>query len=163
MVIIVYGLPGTGKTCFSEHLAKDIDAVHLNTDRIRHKINKQGQYDKASKMQVYEQMCSEMTRELRRSNDVIVDGTFYNYPKRNRFIERAKALNHKTVLIEIQAPENLIRKRLQKEREFSEADIKVYNSIKSKFEPDDENDLELQSGEDNIDEMIREAKNYIYG
>ena len=163
MLIIVYGLPGTGKTYFSEHLAKEIDAVHLNTDRIRHKINKQGQYDKESKMEVYEHMQNEMTGEIHRGNDVVVDGTFSNKPKRKQFIEKAKALNQRTILIEIQANENLVRKRLSKEREFSEADSKVYTSIKSKFESDDENDLVLHSGEDNITEMIEEAKNYIYG
>jgi predicted kinase len=37
MIVLVYGLPGTGKTFFARHFAKETGAVHLNTDLVRGK------------------------------------------------------------------------------------------------------------------------------
>jgi len=39
MRILVMGLPGSGKTTFSEKLAKKFDAVHFNADEIRKSFN----------------------------------------------------------------------------------------------------------------------------
>ena len=38
--MLIMGLPGTGKTTLSKHLAQMIGAVHLNADEIRSEIHK---------------------------------------------------------------------------------------------------------------------------
>jgi len=39
MKILVYGLPGSGKSTLAEPLAKLVNGVHLNADRIREEYN----------------------------------------------------------------------------------------------------------------------------
>ena len=39
MKILIFGLPGSGKTTLAEPLAKLLGAVHLNADRIREEYN----------------------------------------------------------------------------------------------------------------------------
>ena len=42
MVVIVAGLPGTGKTYFADKLADNIKAIRISSDRVRHDIKKLG-------------------------------------------------------------------------------------------------------------------------
>jgi predicted kinase len=53
MVIVVYGLPGTGKSWLSRRLAREFHAIHLNTDIVRDELGKKGDYSQASRYQVY--------------------------------------------------------------------------------------------------------------
>ncbi len=161
--ILVFGLPGTGKTYFSRHLAEETGAVHLNTDQIREKWNKKGQYDEKTKQFVYDKLMDEMIHELRNENDVIIDGTFYEKSKREQFVEKALTTNPEIRFIEIRAREEVVRERLRTDRAYSEADFKVYRKIQSIFEPFVRPHLVLWSTNDNIRHMIQEAKKYIYG
>jgi len=161
MIIVVFGLPGSGKTYFSEHLAAEINAVHLNTDKIRIKYNKQGQYDEKSKQYVYDMLKQEMVKALQHSNEVIVDGTFYKHSKRIQFIEKAQEQQQSIQFIEIKANENIIKQRLKNRDGISDADYKVYQQIKCMFEPLESPHLELWS-DDTINTMVKKAKAYIY-
>lgn len=163
MIIIVFGLPGTGKTYFSEYLANEIDAVHLNTDKVRHALNKQEQYDKKTKQLVYDRLKNEMVANIKKGFNVIVDGTFHKKAKRRQFIEKSLNLDQKLYFIQIKTTDAIAKKRLQKRRDFSEADFKVYQQIKYEFEPFNAAHLELWSDDGNIKNMIERAKVYIYG
>jgi len=46
MLIVVTGLPGTGKTTIAESLAKEVDAVVFSTDKIRKMIFEKPVYDR---------------------------------------------------------------------------------------------------------------------
>jgi predicted kinase len=163
MIVLVFGLPGTGKTYFSAHLANDIGAIHLSTDIIRTKMNKTEEYDENTKQYIYDKLKLEMIINLKNGNDVIVEGTFYDNEKRIQFIKAAAALQSPIKFIEIKAEETLIRDRLNQDRAQSEANFKVYQKIKRIFEPFEKQHLELWSYQDNISEMKQEAKKYIYG
>ena len=70
---------------------------------------------------------------------------------------RAKA---KLLFIEVQASEELIRERLKRKRQDSEADYQIYQKLKKQFEPVEEEHLILQSTDDNITSMLDKAMNY---
>ena len=53
MIIVIFGLPGTGKSYFGERLAKQLDIVYMNSDRIRQALQLQGKYGPEEKNQVY--------------------------------------------------------------------------------------------------------------
>ena len=64
--------------------------------------------------------------------------------------------------IEVRADESLIRERLKKTREYSEADFDVYKKIKKEWEPLNERHLILHSTDDNISGMLQQAINYLH-
>ena len=70
MLIIITGLPGTGKTTLAQLLADNKIATHLNSDIIRIELDKQGQYDKASKSMIYKALI-EKTKQLLSEHDDI--------------------------------------------------------------------------------------------
>jgi predicted kinase len=162
MIIIVLGLPGTGKSYFSGFLKKEIEAVHLSTDRIRKKLNKQGQYDQQTKKLIYDEMLKKMEQAVGKNKKVILDGTFWKRSVRKRFEKKAHDLERQIFYIEIQATEHTIQQRLKSERRYSEADYKVYQQIKKSFEPVERPHLELWSDQDDISDMIKKTKNYLH-
>ncbi len=162
MVIIVFGLPGTGKTYFSEHLAASIDAKHLNTDKIRVQYKKEGKYDKETKQFIYDKLGDKAVSFLQNGENVILDGTFYSQKKRDQIIHKIKSVQDKIYFIEVKANENIVRSRLNQKRNYSEADFKIYKKIERKFEPLLKDHLILWSDNENVDEMIKKTKEYIY-
>ncbi|MFO7935370.1 MAG: ATP-binding protein [Bacteroidales bacterium] len=162
MIVMVYGLPGTGKSYFSRRLAPELDAVYLNTDIVRKEMGIQGQYDEKSKQRVYDRLLQQMTDHVSKKKNVILDGTFHKKSARDPFIRRSKEMEVDLFLIEIKAGDRTVRRRMQTEREYSEADYKVYQQIKYSFEPVERNHLSLQSDLQGVDEMIAETKQYLH-
>ena len=62
MLLLVSGLPGTGKTFFAEHLSRQLNAEHLNTDKIRKQEIENRSYSEEKKQLVYR--SEEHTSEL---------------------------------------------------------------------------------------------------
>jgi predicted kinase len=163
MIVLVYGLPGTGKTFFARHFAQETGAVHLNTDLVREKLDVKGQYDDKTKQQVYNELFKQVMRELNAKKDVIVDGTFHKKIRREQIKKIAGETNNRIYFIEIDADEKTVRKRLKKNRKYSEADFDVYQELREKFEKEEAPHIKLWSEKDNTEEMINQAKEYING
>jgi len=157
----VTGLPATGKSYFAKHTAKEIGAVHLNTDIIRKEINKLGQYDKESKRVVYDHLLESMIKHAQNKKHVIIDGTFHKKKVRERFAREARKYTREVYFVEMRATEKTVKERLKSEREYSEADFKVYKKIKSTYEKMTEPYLVLWTDENNVNELIRQLKIYI--
>lgn len=77
------------------------------------------------------------------------------------FEERAAILQESILIIEVTAEEKIIRERVSKPREFSEADFDVYLKLKTIAEPLEQDHLVLHSTNHNIDEMLQDATKYI--
>lgn len=157
LLILVMGLPGTGKSYFARHLAERIGAAYLNTDMIRDKLGLRGQYDAASKQKVYDRLYNEAAQKLTEGKIVIVDGTFHQRERREELKAIAKASNALLKLIVITATEDLIKERTSRKREYSEANFEVYRKVKENFDPIDEDHLTIESKRDNLAEMLEEA------
>ncbi len=160
-LVLVMGLPGSGKTTFAKALSKHIKAVHLNSDIVRTQLDKRGQYDEQTKIMIYDQLCEQTYQTLKNGKTVIVDATFYKQVLRNRFIDIAIKLVVPYKLIKIKAQPHTIKKRMNIDREHSEADFSVYQSIKEQFEPIEEPFLAISSEELSLEEMTQYAQQYI--
>jgi predicted kinase len=161
MILIVFGLPGTGKSYFAKHIAEEVEAVHLNTDVVRKKSGLQGQYDEKTKETVYELLLKEMTAHVSEKRNVIVDGTFQKRKTRDRFLDKSKQLGQQVFFIEMKAGDETVKQRMKSEREYSEADYQVYLRIKHSFEPMEQAHLVLWSDKEDIDELVKQAKKHI--
>ena len=61
MVILVLGLPGSGKSYFAGRLAQKINAEYLNSDQIRKEMFQGRTYSDSEKAKVYEALLQKMT------------------------------------------------------------------------------------------------------
>ena len=161
MIAIVTGLPGSGKTTFAVALARQLNALHLNTDRIRMAMGLKGQYDDMSRQKVYDELFRKTAEAIANGEDVIVDGTFYSNEWRRQFERMAKQEQVVLRWIVIKAQEPTIRERLQQKRAYSEADFEVYCKIQRIWEAFDTGHLVLWSDEMSLDEMIIKGKEYL--
>ncbi|MCG8319618.1 MAG: AAA family ATPase [Cytophagales bacterium] len=161
MIVVVFGLPGTGKSYFAGRLAEIIKAEYISSDRVRFKMIKDRAYTEEEKMKVYDQMLV-LTRQLiRQQKRVVLDATFYRKEIRQMFVALAASLNVKIYFIEVTARELLVKKRVSKKRKESEADYEVYRKVKALFQPMVEQHLTLESQENNIREMLEKAAKYL--
>ncbi len=163
MLILVFGLPGAGKSYFARHLCKEIDAVLLNTDMIREELGIKGKYDEDTKQHVYDEIRTRTAKYLKKGKDIIVDGTFHKIERREDFFRLAAGMKTEIYYIEIRASEKTIKQRLTENRKYSEADYNVYREIKKEFEAKPGCHLVLWSGIESTGKMISKAKRYIYG
>ena len=135
MLIVVTGLPGTGKTTIAEALAKEVDAVVFSTDKIRKMIFEKPVYDEEDKRIVYNELFSQTGKYLAVGKSVILDGTFYTKVLRERAKEVGKSFCEKVFFVYCDTPEDLLKERINKRKdEFSDADYSVYLKIKKIFE-----------------------------
>lgn len=162
MIIVVAGLPGSGKSYFAQALAKDVNAAYVNTDRVRNEMEARGKYSRDDKMLIYRIMVDKASEHLLEGRDVVVDGTFYLAATIDLFRTLSSALMTPIHFISIVADEELIRERLAQRRDDSEADYDVYLKIKEEVEPLEVAHVTIKSGRNNIDEMLSKARDYIY-
>jgi predicted kinase len=162
MMIIVFGLPGTGKSTFARALASQRASTHLNTDVIRSQAGLRGQYDAATKAKVYQLLFENTEQLIKEKKEVILDGTFYTAALRKPY--QALAIQYQQPLIWIQttASEATVRERVSKKRVFSEADFAVYQKVKAAFEPLEEEVLTLTTDQLSTTQMLAAVDAFIH-
>lgn len=161
ILIVICGLPGTGKTTFASALADALDAEHLNTDKIRYDAGKRGQYSEHAKEDIYESLLDAARSVLSKGRSAVLDGTFYREKLRKPFEHLATAFKVRLSWIELIAAEETVRERVSKTRPYSEADYEVYLKIKNAFEPLPGAHLTLDSGVLSMEEMLQQASAYL--
>ena len=161
MVLIVFGLPGSGKSYFACRLAEQIHAEYSNSDQLRMQMIAERSYSDTEKLQVYDAMLSAMTNAIKQQKDIVLDATFYKHSIRTAFEERAAALHASILFIEVKATEEIIKERISKPRKLSEADFDVYLKLKKINDPLLQEHLVLHSTNNNIQSMLQDAMAYI--
>ena len=160
IVVIVFGLPGTGKSYFASRLAERINAEYINSDRLRKELFPERTYSDVEKEMVYREMLKKTKTALNENTNVVLDATFYKNNVRNRLLEEIKN-NAEISFIEISAGEDIIKQRLQKERPYSEADFGIYKLIQQQWEPLNAPHLILSSTDYTINDMLQRAMDHL--
>ncbi|VVC03803.1 L-seryl-tRNA(Sec) kinase [Candidatus Bilamarchaeum dharawalense] len=158
MLIIICGLPGSGKTTAAKMISKHYSAVHLSSDIIRKQNLQKPQYSDEEKEKVYTEMAEQVEKNLKNGKNVVADATFYKAKQRDRFLALAEKAGTKGFVVICSLPESEIRKRIGKrEKGPSDADFEVYLKLKKEFEPIAGRYLEINVwGKHNILEKISE-------
>ncbi|MBK9453273.1 MAG: ATP-binding protein [Bacteroidetes bacterium] len=161
VAILITGLPGSGKTYFAKHFAPAINAAYFSSDIMRKSKAPDHTYSISEKHHVYAALLERMEHSLRAGQTVVIDATFFLESLRDEFNKVAKTTHSKVRWIEVRANKSVIRDRLSKPREDSEADYGVYLKLRDQYQPLKERHLVLHSDKYTLDEMIEKAKDWM--
>ena len=103
----------------------------------------------------------EQKKILQQGKKLIIDATLYKDVLRQPFEKLAKQFKIPINWIELKAGESIIKERVSKKRQYSEADFEVYQKIKAIYEPLSQNHLILWSDVLSLDEMVKKAREYL--
>ena len=135
LLIIVCGLPGTGKSTVAKILARRLDAQLLRTDVIRKELFRQPRYDAKNVDRVYRELFLR-TRKAGRTQNIILDATFSKKKHRQAALRVAKLLGLRFIMIETVCSVAVVHLRLEKRtrRSISDARFQHYLAMRSRFE-----------------------------
>ena len=161
MLILIAGLPGTGKTTIAKAFAKKQGALHFNSDQIRRELGLWGSYRPEDKARVYKELFSRTKDALASGKTVVVDSTFYRAELRRPFVELAENQGVEIKWVLATAPEKTLRQRVSAPRPDSEANEAVLEKIQAEFEPLEQPFLTLDTSNGSPDALADAIYHYL--
>lgn len=161
VLILIAGLPGSGKSTIARVLSAQRGALHLNSDLLRRELGLMGHYHPDHKAKVYAHLVEKTKAALSAGQDVIADSTFSKESVRKPFRDIAAVSRAPLVWVEVRAAESTIRERLKTPRPDSEADFEVYEKIRDEADPFAEPHLVVWSDEADMNTIIAAINEYI--
>lgn len=159
-VVLIAGLPGTGKSTVARIFVERYGGVHISSDSTRNAMNLRGRFDPESKKKVYQAMLDSARMTLLSGQSTVVDSTFIGAGIRSLFESVARDCGVPFFWVEMHATENSIRERLKTPRTDSEADFSVFLALRAQNEPLSMPHLELWSDKMSLEEMVQFIYNY---
>jgi predicted kinase len=150
-LILVCGLPGTGKTTVAKKIADKTGSFVFNTDIVRKELFEKPGYTENEKSLIYNLLFEMAEKFLRSAKNVVLDGTFYKKELRERVRKIAEKMNSDFHLVEVKCEEKILKGRMgkrKKEKTPSDADFGVYMKIKKEFEPISEKHFVIDTGKE---------------
>jgi predicted kinase len=136
VLILLSGLPGSGKTTFAHQLQRRIDADHVESDAVRRSIAPAPLYSHAESGAVFARVDAAARKSLFEGRHVIVDATNLTNRDRRRFLRMVAELGVRLVAIRLTAPETVIRERLAGPRDgHSQAGLDIYERMRDRPQP----------------------------
>jgi len=149
-LVVMFGLPGVGKSFVARRLAERVDAFHLLTDSIRKQLlgipvgqrrfdgYGRGIYQGDIRRRTYAEMYRRAGVFLRAGHSVILDATFLHEDARQQCRDIASRAGAPVLFVLADCPEKTVRQRLRRRARaysFSDADLSVYKGMKARFKP----------------------------
>lgn len=161
MLIMITGLPGSGKTTLAKVLVKDLNASHLNIEIIRTRMGERRQKDENLFSKSYAKMLKQTESHLHRGQTIIVEASFYKAALRKPYITLAKKYKKQLFWIWIVADDAIIKERMQEVASYKEEDFEKYLKMKDLYEPLEDRHLKLLSNSSSIKDMELKVKEYL--
>lgn len=164
ILIVVSGLPGTGKSYFCSKLAERLPFITLESDALRKVLFSSLTYSLQESSRLFRACHRLIEQLLRRGFSLILDATNLSERHREYLYSIADHLDVKLVLVWVEAPPQLVRERLKDRRNEetkSDADWIVYQKMKSSVQPIRRNHYVVDTSRDIIpviDKIVRAAE-----
>ncbi len=135
-LILLSGLPGSGKTTFAQRLAELLAFEHIESDAIRRSIADHPTYSAEESGTVFRRAEELAARALENGRHALVDATNLSNRDRKRFFRLADRTGANLIAVRLTAPGTVIRERLAKPRNgWSEAGLPVYEAMRDRGQP----------------------------
>ena len=170
VLVMLSGLPGTGKSYFARQMASRCPVVVLESDAMRKALFPEPTYLPKESARTFAALHHVTGELLRRNISVLIDAT--NLIERNRqvFYNIAEACRAKLILVATTAPSHVVRKRLEQRghsddrEDNSDADWNVYLKMESSVEPISQEHYMVDTSGDTqpvMDQVAREANRWM--
>jgi predicted kinase len=153
-LIVVSGLPGTGKSYFCRRLAERIDLVILESDDLRNRLFPTPSYSKEESTQLF-RACHGLVEELlKKGISVALDATNLEEHNREQLYHIADQSGARLIIVRMEAPPEVVQARLERrsrredKSDHSEADWSVYSKMKPTVEKIGRNHLAVDGSKD---------------
>lgn len=140
-LIALCGLPGTGKSHFAAALSRRVPCLTLGSDRLRKVLAPQPSYTREEHLRVFTAAHALLESLLAEGYRVIFDATNLTERAREPLYDIAARLAVRLVLVQLDAPHQLVRRRLARRSQgltsdaFSDADWRIYCRLYPGQEP----------------------------
>ena len=162
MIIVICGLPGTGKTFLSSTLSPHVNATLLSTDKVRKELFEKPTYSAWERALIYDVLFL-LAKYLHSSGiNCILDGTFNTEKSRTEVKEFLNLTNDQIHIIECICPEDMIITRLLlRKDDYSDANVSIYLKMKKIYEPVRQKHISINTTKP-IDKNLEKILQYIY-
>jgi predicted kinase len=136
-IIVVSGLPGTGKSYLCHRLAERLPFVILESDALRKKLFTRPTYTAEESAYLFRTIHYLIEDLLKKGASIILDATNLEEKNRERIYNIAERLNARLIIVRTEAPPELVHKRLKQRvsrknmDDNSDADWAVYQKMKT--------------------------------
>ena len=135
-LIVVSGLPGTGKTFLCNKLAEKLPIIVLESDALRKTLFPSPTYSQPESSRLFQAIHHLVAGRLKRGIPLILDATNLSELYRERLYNIADRQNARLILVRVEAPSDLVQERLKNRSEKkgfgekSDADWTVYQKLR---------------------------------
>lgn len=137
--VVLVGLPGAGKTHVAQMLRDRTGALVIESDAIRRLLFPQRTYTSEESRRLFAAIRAAIDTLLGDGVSVVLDATNLTEAERAPLYRLAERHGAKLLLVQITAPEALVRRRLTERRatdgSLSEADEEVFEKMRDRIEP----------------------------
>jgi predicted kinase len=140
VIIMLSGLPGTGKSYLAGRLAGRLHFMIVESDAVRKELFPTPTYSARESSNVFNAVHYLIEDLLHHNTSVIFDATNLDEKHRKKVYRIAEQYKTRLILVEVAAPPEIVKKRLKarllkrSENEYSDATWAVYQKMKGAAE-----------------------------
>ena len=166
-LIVVSGLPGSGKSYFSRRLAERLPLPIVESDAMRQVLAPKPSYSPGESERLFRACHALIGDLLRKGISLIFDATNLIERHREQLYRIADSADAKLIIVRLEAPPELVRQRLERrqtepdQNDKSDADWKVYQKMTATAEKIRRNHFAVDTSKDiapAIEKIVREAR-----
>lgn len=172
VLVMLCGLPGTGKSTLARELAPRLPAVVVESDQVRRRLYNPPSYSPEESQQVHRVCHILMGWFLNHYYHVIYDATNL-YEHHRQLVVRLAARNAaRLIVVEVTAVDEAIRQRLVPRRQYdlaadppegySDADWEVYLRMRRRAEPIQHEHISLDTSNMDVEQAVRSVLQAVY-
>jgi hypothetical protein len=164
-IIVVSGLPGTGKSYYCRRLAERLPFLILESDALRKQLFPVPTYSASESAHLFRTIYYLIEELIKKGIPVILDATNLSERHRERIYNIAERLSARLILVRVEAPPELVQKRLKsrmeksKKEDNSDADWTVYQKMQTTVQKVNRNHFTVDTSRDitpSLDKIVRE-------